>query len=159
MSVFAIPAMPLPPRYSSTRPQPPPYNTTLSKPLPLNPPSIPPPIYKATTNTTTTSSRSFSPSPSISTITEPPQYAPITSAPKPKPQPTATVTATQVRDLPTWKDPYVETDTADSIYQLEQWNERRRAEEDEQSESSNWCLGCFWVGPSMQQPWVAHGFI
>lgn len=156
MSVFAAPAMPLPPRYSSTRPQPPPYRTALSKPLSSNPPSIPPPIYKATTNTTT-SSRSSSPAPSISTIAEPPQYAPIISAPRPKPQPTATTT--RVRDLPTWKDPYVETDAADSIYQLERRNERRRAEEEEEEESSNWCLGCFWVGPSMQQPWVTHVFI
>jgi hypothetical protein len=156
MSVFAAPAMPLPPRYSSTRPQPPPYKAMLSKQLSSNPPSIPPPIYKATTNATTTSSRSSSPSPSISTIAEPPQYASIISSPKPKPQPTAT--ATRVRNLPTWKDPYVETDAADSIYELQQRSERRRAEEgeEEEEESSNWCLGCFWVGPSMQQPWVSH---
>jgi hypothetical protein len=157
MSVFAGAAMALPPRYSNTRPQPPPYKAGGSQSLPSNSsaPSMPPPVYKTTTNTAT--SRSSSLASSISTITslEPPQYASIVSAPQPKPQPTAT---RQPRSsTPTWKDPYVETDAADSVYELQQMNSRQRAEqEEEEDDTKNWCWGCFWVGPSMQQPWAAH---
>jgi hypothetical protein len=158
MSVFATQATAtLPPRYSSTRPRPPPYKPDLSSPVSLK---SPPPIYKTTTvsTVTTTSSRSYSPSPPISTTTEPPQYASIISAPKPQPQPQPTATR---RDFPTWKDPYIETDAADSTYQLQQGDSRQQAREEEEraEDSSNWCLGCFWVGPSMQQPFISYYFI
>jgi hypothetical protein len=151
--------MALPPRYSSARPRPPPYKAGGSQSLPSNSsaPSMPPPVYKTTTNTNTSTSRSSSPAPSISTITslEPPQYVSIVSAPKPKPQPTAT---RQPRSsTPTWKDPYVETDVVDSVYELQQRNSSQSAqEEEEEDDAKNWCWGCFWVGPSMQQPWAAH---
>ncbi|KAE9376578.1 hypothetical protein N431DRAFT_435853 [Stipitochalara longipes BDJ] len=158
MSVFAASAMALPPRYSSTRSQPPPYKGDVRSFQPStstsNAPSVPPPVYK-TPSITTTSSRSSSPVPSLSTIatTEPPQYASIILAPRPKPQPSAT---RQPRPAtPTWKDPYVETDAADSIYELQQRNLRQRAQEEDEDDTKNWCWGCFWVGPSMQRSFVA----
>jgi hypothetical protein len=49
----------------------------------------------------------------------------------------------------------VETDSEDSVYELQQRNSRQRAQEEEDN-TRNWCWGCFWVGPSVQQPWVAH---
>lgn len=160
MSVFAAAATACPPRYPGTTSQPPPYKSSGSQPLttPSNPLSTPPPIYKTTSNTTTTSSRSSFSAESISTIApaEPPQYASIISAPRPISQPTA---ARQPRpSTPTWKDPYVETDSEDSVYEPQQRNSRQRAQEEEEEEDDtrNWCWGCFWVGPSVQQPWVAH---
>jgi hypothetical protein len=50
----------------------------------------------------------------------------------------------------------VETDSEDSVYELQQRNSRQRAQEEEEDDTRNWCWGCFWVGPSVQQPWVAH---
>lgn len=157
MSVFAAAATACPPRYPGTTSQPPPYKSSSSQPLttPSNPLSMPPPIYKTTSNTTTTSSRSSFSAESTSTIApaEPPQYASIISAPRPISQPTAT---RQPRpSTPTWKDPYVETDSEDSVYELQQLDSRQRAQEEE-DDTRNWCWGCFWVGPSVQQPWVAH---
>jgi hypothetical protein len=163
MSVFAAAAAAVPPRYPGTTSQPPPYKSSGSQPLSTtsNPLSMPPPVYRTTSNTTATSPRSSFSAQSISTIApaEPPQYASIISAPRPIPQPTAT---RQPRSsTPTWKDPYVETDAADSVYELQQRNSRQRTQEEEEEEeeeddTKNWCWGCFWVGPSVQQPWVAH---
>ena len=157
MSVFAAAATACPPRYPGTTSQPPPYKSSSSQPLTTtsNLLSMPPPVYKTTSNTSTTSPRSSFSAESISTIApaEPPQYASIISAPRPIPQPTAT---RQPRpSTPTWKDPYVETDSEDSVYELQQLNSRQRAQEEE-DDTRNWCWGCFWVGPSVQQPWVAH---
>jgi len=159
MSVFAAAAMALPPRYSSTRTQPPPYKGDSgfqSSSSASSAPSIPPPVYRPTSNNITPS-RSSSPAPSLSTIAtaEPPQYASIISAPRPKPQPSAT---RQPRpSTPTWKDPYVETDAADSMYELQQRSSRQRAQEEDETEDwgKNWCWGCFWVGPSVQRSFVA----
>jgi len=166
MSVFAphVQTMSLPPRYSNTRPQPPPYKPA-SKPLKISStPSIPPPIYKSASNTSSNASstiRSSSPSPSISTLhslTDPPQYTSIikTTQPSLRPQPTASPSPNN----PSWKSPYLETDADDSIHSFQRRNERQRALEEERAreeegESSNWCLGCFWVGPSTQQPFVS----
>jgi hypothetical protein len=153
MSVFAAVAMALPPGYSSTTRQPPPaYKQGVSHPLTA--PSIPPPVYKTTRSTTTT----ISPRSSLSTITslELPQYASIISAPRPKPPPSATCQSTS--SAPTWKDPYVETDAADSVYELEQRNSRQREQQQQQEEDDsmkNWCWGCFWVGPYTQHDFVA----
>ncbi|PMD48893.1 hypothetical protein L207DRAFT_575541 [Hyaloscypha variabilis F] len=145
MSVFAAAAMALPPRYSSTRTQPPPYKGDVGS-FPgssstSTAPSMPPPVYKTTSNT---SSRSSSPAPSFSTIAtaEPPQYASIISAPRPKPQPSAT--RQQRPSTPTWKDPYVETDAADTMYELQQRGSRQREKEEEDDDTKNWCWGCFW---------------
>jgi hypothetical protein len=156
MSVFAAAAMALPPRYSTTtRQPPPPYKQGVSQSLTA--PSIPLPVYRTSSSTTTTiSSRSSSPSPSISTITslEPPEYASIISAPRPKPPPSATRQSRP--SAPTWRDPYVETDAADSLYELEQRNSRQRElQQEEEGSMKNWCWGCFWVGPYTQHAFVA----
>jgi len=157
MSVFAAAAMALPPRYSSTRTQPPPYkgvSGVQSSSSTATTPSVPPPVYKPTRNSIA-SSRSSSPAPSFSTIAtaEPPQYASIISAPRPKPQPSATRQSRP--STPTWKDPYVETDAAASMYELQQRSSRARAQEEEEDDSKNRCWGCFWVGPSVQRSFVA----
>jgi hypothetical protein len=158
MSVFAAAAMALPPSYSTTtRQPPPPYKQGVSQPFTA--PSIPLPVYRTTSCTITTiSSRSSSPSPSISTLTslEPPAYASIISAPRPKPPPSATCQSRP--SAPTWNDPYVETDAADAVYELEQWNSRQREQQQEEEEGGsvkNWCWGCFWVGPYTQHAFVA----
>jgi hypothetical protein len=160
MSVFAAAAMALPPRYSSTtRQPPPPYKQGVSQPLIA--PSIPPPVYRANVSTTTTiSPRSSSPSPSIATINslEPPQYASIISAPRPNPPPSATCQSRL--SASTWKHPYVQTDAAGSVYELEQRTSRQREQQQQQEEEEedgmkNWCRECFWVGPYTQHVFVA----
>jgi hypothetical protein len=157
MSVFAAAAMALPQRYSSTtRQPPPPYKPGVSQPHTT--PSMPPPVYRTTSSTTTNiSSRSSWPSPSISTITslDPPQYASIISAPRPEPPPSATCQSRS--SAPTWKDPYVETDAADSVYELEQRNSRKMEQQQQEEDESMkyWCWGCFWVGPYTQHDFVA----
>lgn len=155
MSLFAAAAMALPPCYSNTRQPPPSYKQGVSQTLTA--PSMPPPVYRTSSRSTTKtiSSRSSSPSPSISTIPslEPPQYASIISAPRPKPPPSATCQSRP--SAPTWKDPYVETDAADSGYELEQRDSRQREQQQEEEDcTKHWCWGCFWVGPYTQHDFV-----
>jgi hypothetical protein len=60
----------------------------------------------------------------------------------------------------------VETDAADSAYELQQRNSRQRTQEEEEEEeeddTKNWCWGCFWryfevPSDAQRVHWSAYG--
>ena len=55
----------------------------------------------------------------------------------------------------------METDAADSVYELEQRSSTQREQQQEEEEGGmkNWCWGCFWVGPYTQHAFVAPPLI